>query len=226
MPDITAFYSQPTGFTSPGSHARALARLPADLAALTEVAQGLIGQTLAPGSHRCLIKQARLSRLRAAADRDRRPGARGDIADRQQQPGRRAGARGALGGRVGSRRLAVRGTGNSRVVVHIGHEPVTPAMDRLDDPLISAGVANSAAGGLDPAGQRRLGDEPVTPDLVEELGLRHDSLAMAQQIGQHIENLRLHADDLAGASQLDALDTQLTITESNPHVHHRAPWTP
>jgi Transglutaminase-like superfamily len=42
MPDSTAFYSQPAGFTSPGSHAGALARLPADLAALTEVAHGLI----------------------------------------------------------------------------------------------------------------------------------------------------------------------------------------
>jgi hypothetical protein len=38
MPDTAAFYSQPARFTSPGNHADALARLPADLAALTEVA--------------------------------------------------------------------------------------------------------------------------------------------------------------------------------------------
>lgn len=42
MPDTIAFYSQRAGFTSPGNHADALARLPADLAALTEVAHGLI----------------------------------------------------------------------------------------------------------------------------------------------------------------------------------------
>ncbi|HEY6494095.1 MAG TPA: transglutaminase-like domain-containing protein [Trebonia sp.] len=42
MPDITAFYSQPAGFTAPGNHAGALAGLPADLAALTEAAHGLI----------------------------------------------------------------------------------------------------------------------------------------------------------------------------------------
>ena len=42
MPDTAAFYSQPARFTSPGNHADALARLPADLAALTEVAHGLI----------------------------------------------------------------------------------------------------------------------------------------------------------------------------------------
>lgn len=43
MPDTTAFYSQPTGFTSPGNHADALAKLPVGLAALTEVATSLPG---------------------------------------------------------------------------------------------------------------------------------------------------------------------------------------
>jgi hypothetical protein len=42
MPDITDFYSQPVRFTLPGDHAAALAGLPADLAALTEVMHGLI----------------------------------------------------------------------------------------------------------------------------------------------------------------------------------------
>jgi Transglutaminase-like superfamily len=42
MPDTVTFYCQPGRFTSPGDHAGALARLPADLAALTEVAHGLI----------------------------------------------------------------------------------------------------------------------------------------------------------------------------------------
>jgi hypothetical protein len=42
MADSTAFYSQPAGFTRPGNHAAALASLPADLPALTEIAHGLI----------------------------------------------------------------------------------------------------------------------------------------------------------------------------------------
>jgi hypothetical protein len=42
MPDSTAFYSRPAGFTWPGNHADALARLPGDIAALAEVAHGLI----------------------------------------------------------------------------------------------------------------------------------------------------------------------------------------
>jgi hypothetical protein len=46
---------------------------------------------------------------------------------------------------------------------------------------------------------------------------------MAQQVGQHIEDLGLHIDDLAGAAQLDTLDAELAVPESNPHVRHRAP---
>ena len=56
------------------------------------------------------------------------------------------------------------------------HEPVATAIDRLDDPLISTTVANRAPRGLDPARKRRLRHEPVTPDLVEEFGLRHHTV--------------------------------------------------
>ncbi|MGH3209850.1 MAG: transglutaminase-like domain-containing protein [Trebonia sp.] len=42
MPDITAYYARPSGFTVPGGHAAALAGLPPDVAALTGVAHGLI----------------------------------------------------------------------------------------------------------------------------------------------------------------------------------------
>ena len=65
-------------------------------------------------------------------------------------------------------------------------------------------------------GTGHLRNEPVAPDLVEEFGFRHHALAMAQQIGQHVEDLGFNVDDLAAASQLDALDAQLAITESNP----------
>ncbi len=109
---------------------------------------------------------------------------------------------------------------------HVGDEPVATAVNRLDDPLISTSVADRAPSGLDPAGQRRLGDEPVPPDLVEEFGLRHDTVPVAQQICQDVEDLGLHAHDLVDASQLDALEADLAVAESHRHIrHHRAPWT-
>ena len=129
----------------------------------------------------------------------------------------------ALADRVVIGGAAGRRAGRSGVLDRIGHEPVVTAVDGPDDPLISAGVAHGTACGLDPAGQRRLGDEPVTPDLVEKLGLRHHPLAIAQQIGQHVEDLGFHIDDLAGPSQLDTLDAQLAIAESDLHVDHGAP---
>ena len=48
---------------------------------------------------------------------------------------------------------------------------------------------------------------------------------MAQQISQHVENLRLQVDDLAAAPQLDALDAQLAITDRTPtcDMVHRGP---
>jgi Transglutaminase-like superfamily len=59
MPDVTAFYSQPTGFTSPGSHAVALAGLPADLAALADVAHGLIVHEHLTGMYGFELAEAR-----------------------------------------------------------------------------------------------------------------------------------------------------------------------
>ena len=59
MADNTAFYSQPAGFTSPGSHADALARLPAGLAALTEVTHGLIVHEHLTGMYGFELAEAR-----------------------------------------------------------------------------------------------------------------------------------------------------------------------
>ena len=93
---------------------------------------------------------------------------------------------------------------------------VSCALGRTFTRALKRGSGSILAAGI-------LGNEPVTPDLVEEFGLRYYTFAMAQQIGQHIEDLGFHIDDLADASQLDTLDAQLAITESNPHMVHRRP---
>src|ERR1700733_14163550 len=108
------------------------------------------------------MEQLGLPRSGTAADLNGRPGARADTADGPEHLVRRC--RGAGGGRVVSYGAAVRRAGGSGFLAYIGDKPVTAPVDGLDDPLISAGVAHGAAGGLDPAGQRRLRDEPVTPD--------------------------------------------------------------
>ena len=83
--------------------------------------------------------------------------------------------------KVGVRRRA--GRGRRRVVRvglddnHLTDESVAMATDRADEPLLYAVVADRAAGRLDPGGQRRLGDEAITPHLVEELDLADHAVA-------------------------------------------------
>jgi Transglutaminase-like superfamily len=61
MPDVTAFYSEPTGFTLPGTHASALARLPVDLPGLTEAMHGLIVHEHLTGMYGFELAEARRS---------------------------------------------------------------------------------------------------------------------------------------------------------------------
>jgi hypothetical protein len=84
-------------------------------------------------------------------------------------------------------------------------------MDGADHPLLPAAVADRAAGGLHPAGQRRGGHEPAAPDLVQQLGLGDDTVAVAHEVGQHLEHLRLQMPGLAVPAQLIAQVVELAV---------------
>ena len=71
-------------------------------------------------------------------------------------------------------------------------------MDRLDEPLLPPPVADSPARRRQPAGQGGLTDEPAQPQLIEELFLGHDPVAVLDEIGQDIEHLGLELGHLAG----------------------------
>ena len=70
-------------------------------------------------------------------------------------------------------------------------ELVAAAVDGADHPLGPAVVADRPAGRLDPAGQRRVGHEAAAPDLVQQLGPGDDPVAVADQVGEDLEHLRL-----------------------------------
>ena len=105
-----------------------------------------------------------------------------------------------------SRRVAVVGR-------DVGHPPVAPAVDGTDHRLRRPVVTDEAAGGLDPARQRRLTDEPIAPDGVEELGLGNDPLAVLDQIAEHVEDLRLHCDGRAGALEQVPIGVEQDVAE-------------
>ena len=70
-------------------------------------------------------------------------------------------------------------------------EAEAAAVDSLDDPLVPPIVADGAPDVADATRQRGLAHEPVAPDLIEQLDLRHQPIAMHDQMDEHVENLRL-----------------------------------
>src|SRR6185369_10758848 len=78
-------------------------------------------------------------------------------------------------------------------------------------------VADRAPGSLDAAGQCGLADEPVTPDLVQQLFLGHHPVAVAEQVDEDVEDLWLDRHALAIATQLEPLDIELAAIEGEAH---------
>jgi hypothetical protein len=107
------------------------------------------------------------------------------------------------GDRTGQgRRSVVRRLLPSDALLHWHNAAVAPAVDHLNNPLLSPTVANGSACRCRPAGQGGLTDKPAGQLLREGLFLRHDTVALLDEIGQHVEHLRLKLDQLARIAQL------------------------
>ena len=105
------------------------------------------------------------------------------------------------------------GAGRRGLVGGVADEAVAAPRHRADQPLLAAGVADRGAGGADPAGQRRQRDDAALPDGVEELVGADHPVLVADQVGEHLEDLRLDLDRAAGAPQLDALEVKDAVGE-------------
>jgi hypothetical protein len=62
---------------------------------------------------------------------------------------------------------------------------------RADDVLVLAVVAHRLACRIDAAGQRRFGHDPSVPHSLDEIVLADDAVAVAQEVDQQVEHLRL-----------------------------------
>lgn len=91
-------------------------------------------------------------------------------------------------------------------------------MDGPDEALGVTVVANGPPDLLDPAGDGGLADEPATPDAVHQFFLGHQPVAVFDEIGEHLEGLRLHRDPLAGAAQFEDGEVELQFIEADDHV--------
>jgi hypothetical protein len=116
--------------------------------------------------------------------------------------------RGGQGGRAG-RALAA--------LLDRCQEPVAATVERADHPLLPTAVADRPAGGLQPARQRRLGHEPAAPDLVEQLVLGDHPVPVADEVAQHLEDLRLQVAGPAAPAQLVAEEIELAVSKPVDH---------
>jgi hypothetical protein len=81
----------------------------------------------------------------------------------------------------------------------------------------AVGVTNGTSYPTHSASQRALADAHAFPYRVEELILRDDTIAVAQQIEQELELLRLRGDSNAVVTQLTPLLVDLAILKDK-HV--------
>jgi hypothetical protein len=99
------------------------------------------------------------------------------------------------------------------------NEVVAPTVHGADHVLTLPGVTHRATGRLDPAGQRRFAHEPVAPDVVEQLLLAHDPVAVTDQVREHVEHLRLDRGGDAAITKLATLDVELAGPEPVDQCH-------
>ena len=66
--------------------------------------------------------------------------------------------------------------------------------DGADQPLRLAAVVDGAPCRIDPAGQRRFGDDAAVPDRIEQVVAGHHAVAVRDQIEQQVEHLRFDGD--------------------------------
>src|SRR4029453_3443099 len=96
-------------------------------------------------------------------------------------------------------------------------------MNGADDALTAPVVADRLARGLYSTGERGLAHPPVPPDGVEQFLLRHHPVAVPDQSGQSVEDLRLDRSGPAGSAQLEPVEIELAVVE---RVDQRIPPVP
>ena len=99
--------------------------------------------------------------------------------------------------------LQIRGWNAVGLLLDDGRDKAKPlARNRADQSLVVAAVANRVADRVQGRADRRYRDEAAFPDRHAQILLAHHPFAIADQIGQQLENARLDGHDLAAPPQL------------------------
>ena len=133
-------------------------------------------------------------------DRDRRAG---DLGGRRLDVGFARGGDGRMGGRAGRR--------------HLAHEAEAELMDRTDQALGGAVIADRLARRLDPAGDRGVGDDPAPPDALDDLVPADQPFAVLDEQPQQGEHLGLDGHHAIAKAQFALAGVELIAVEDMDH---------
>src|SRR5262249_15288100 len=100
------------------------------------------------------------------------------------------------------------------VLVNVADKAKSAFVQRADEALVVAAVAERPPCCADAGAQRRLRDDAALPNHVDQFVLADDPIAVANQVNEQIEHLRLDVNGRAGASQLLPRDVDVEIGEA------------
>jgi len=86
------------------------------------------------------------------------------------------------------------------LLLHLADEAKAPARNGANQPLLLAAVTDRLARRVDAAGQGRFRYDAADPDRGDEIVLTDDVIAVAQQIDQQVEDLRLDSNRVRAAA--------------------------
>src|SRR5499427_10119698 len=108
--------------------------------------------------------------------------------------------------RVGGQRRAV--------TFDVTDETKPTLVQRANETLVVAAVAERAPGRADARAQCRLRDDASLPNRLKQLVLADDSITVADEVNKEVEDLRLDVNDRAGAPHLLSCEVDLEIGEA------------
>src|SRR5262245_16080198 len=100
------------------------------------------------------------------------------------------------------------------VVVNVADKTKSALVQRAYEALVAAAVAERAPCRADAGAQRRLRDDAALPNHVDQLVLADDPIAVANEVNEQVEYLRLDMNDRPGAPQFLPRDVDIEIGEA------------
>src|SRR5262245_3356058 len=99
----------------------------------------------------------------------------------------------------------------------MAYEAKALARQGFDQSLSVAAVADGTSGSVDASCQCRIRDDASIPNRSDEIVLAHDAFAVADQMQQQVEYLRLHRQQMVLMPQLASLGIERVILKEIEH---------